>query len=293
MDHKTEVGEFLVTRRARITPERAGLPAYGGNRRVPGLRREEVAMLAGMSVDYYTRLERGNLGGVSESVLESLATALQLDEAERAHLFDLARTANATRRPRARKPGQPSVRPTVQRILDAMEGVPAFVRNGRFDVLGANALGEALYSELYEDPARPVNHARFIFLDPRAPRFWDDWDRAARDTVSFLRSEAGRNPYDRGLTDLIGELSTRSELFRTLWASHDVRFHRTGVKTFHHPVVGRIEVAFEAFDLPADPGLTMVVYSAEPRSASEDALKLLASWAATRRATPATAVDRA
>ena len=293
MDHKTEVREFLVTRRARITPERAGLPAYGGNRRVPGLRREEVAMLAGMSVDYYTRLERGNLGGVSESVLESLATALQLDEAERAHLFDLARTANATRRPRARKPVVPSVRPPVQRILDAMESVPAFVRNGHFDVLGANVLGEALYSELYEDPRRPVNHARFTFLDPRAPRFWGDWDKAARDTVAFLRSEAGRNPYDRGLTDLIGELSTRSELFRSLWASHDVRFHRSGVKTFHHPVVGRLDVAFEAFDLPADPGLTMLVYSAEPGSASDDALKLLASWAATRRDAPASTIERA
>ena len=293
MDHKTEVREFLVTRRARITPERAGLPAYGGNRRVPGLRREEVAMLAGMSVDYYTRLERGNLGGVSESVLESLASALHLDEAEHAHLFDLARTANATRRPRARKPAVPSVRPPVQRILDAMESVPAFVRNGRFDVLGANVLGEALYSELYEDPTRPVNHARFTFLDPRAPRFWGDWDKAARDTVAFLRSEAGRNPYDRGLTDLIGELSTRSELFRTLWASHDVRFHRSGVKTFHHPVVGRLDVAFEAFDLPADPGLTMLVYSAEPGSASDDALKLLASWAATRRDAPASTIERA
>ena len=187
-------------------------------------------MLAGVSVDYYTRLERGNLGGVSESVLESLASALQLDEAERAHLFDLARTANATRRPRARKSVVPSVRPPVQRILDAMASVPAFVRNGHFDVLGANVLGEALYSDLYEDPRRPVNHARFTFLDPRAPRFWGDWDKAARDTVAFLRSEAGRNPYDRGLTDLIGELSTRSELFRTLWASHDVRFHRSGVR---------------------------------------------------------------
>ncbi|WP_345066776.1 helix-turn-helix transcriptional regulator [Leifsonia kafniensis] len=283
MQHKTEVREFLASRRARITPDQTGLPAYGGNRRVPGLRREEVAMLAGMSVDYYTRLERGNLAGASESVLESLARALQLDEAERAHLFDLARTANAGTRPRARRPTPPSVRPVIQRILDSMDGVPAFIRNGRLDVLAANPLGEALYSEMYVNPARPVNHARFTFLDPRATRFWGDWDRAARDTVAILRTEAGKNTYDRALTDLIGELSTRSEAFRALWASHDVKFHRTGVKVFNHPAVGRIEVAFEALELPADDGLTILAYSAEPGSTSADALTLLASWAATSR----------
>ena len=282
MDNKTEVSEFLSTRRARITPDRAGLPAYGGNRRVPGLRREEVAMLAGMSVDYYTRLERGNLGGVSESVLESLARALQLDEAEHAHLFDLARTANAGTTPRTRRSATPTVRPSVQRILDSMHGVPAFVRNGRLDVLAANALGEALYSELYANPARPVNHARFAFLDPRATRFWADWDRAAHDTVAILRSEAGRHPYDRGLTDLIGELSTRSDVFRGMWASHDVKFHRTGAKVFNHPVVGPIELEFEAFELPADDGLTVLAYSAPPGTAAADSLALLASWAATR-----------
>ncbi|MCD2440819.1 helix-turn-helix transcriptional regulator [Agromyces sp. SYSU K20354] len=292
MDHKTEVREFLATRRARITPDRAGLPAYGGNRRVPGLRREEVAMLAGMSVDYYTRLERGNLAGVSESVLESLARALQLDEAEHAHLFDLARTANTGTKPRARRNAAPTVRPAVQRILDSMQGVPAFIRNGRLDVLAANTLGEALYSELYANPARPVNHARFAFLDPRATRFWADWDRAARDTVAILRSEAGRHPYDRALTDLVGELSTRSDAFRTLWASHDVKFHRTGAKTFNHPVVGPILLDFEAFELPADDGLTILAYSAEPGTAASDSLALLASWAATRHEIVDPASDR-
>jgi transcriptional regulator with XRE-family HTH domain len=280
VDHKTEVREFLRTRRAKLTPEQAGLPAYGGNRRVPGLRREEVAMLSGMSVDYYTRLERGNLGGVSESVLESLAGALHLDEAERGHLFALARTANASPRTRARRIPPPNVRPVVQRILDSMEGVPAFVRNGRFDVLAANPLGEALYSEMFQDAVRPVNSARFAFLNPNGVRFWDDWEKVARDTVAYLRVEAGKNPYDPALTELIGELSTRSDVFRTLWASHDVRYHRTGIKVFHHPVVGRIELPFEAFALPADPGLTMNVYSAEPGTPAEDALKLLASWAA-------------
>jgi transcriptional regulator with XRE-family HTH domain len=279
VDNRIEVRDFLASRRARITPEQAGLPAYGANRRVTGLRREEVALLAGVSVDYYTRLERGNLNGVSASVLEALAGALQLDEAERAHLFDLAHAASATTR--SPRQGNQRVRPGVQRILDAMTGVPAYVRNGRRDVLAANRLGFALYSEAYADPARPVNIARFVFLNPRARTFFINWERAANDTVAILRIEAGRNPYDQGLTNLVGELSTRSEEFRTRWAAHNVRFHRTGFKDVHHPVVGELHLAFEALDLPADPGLSLVVYTAERGSASQDALSLLASWAAT------------
>jgi transcriptional regulator with XRE-family HTH domain len=280
VDNRSDVRDFLASRRARITPERAGLPAFGANRRVPGLRREEVALLAGVSVDYYTRLERGNLNGVSDSVLEALAGALQLDEAERAHLLDLARAANATRRGR-RRPGQQLVRPSVQRILDAMIVTPAYVRNGRRDILATNRLGYALYSEAYIDPARPVNIARFVFLSPRARAFFINWESAANDTVAILRTEAGRNPYDQGLTNLVGELSTRSDEFRTRWASHNVRLHRTGFKDIHHPVVGDLHLSFDAMDLPADPGLSVVVYSAEPGSASEDALSLLASWSAT------------
>ena len=217
MDNRSDVRDFLASRRARIRPEQAGLPAFGTNRRVPGLRREEVASLAGVSVDYYTRLERGNLTGVSQSVLEALASALQLDEAERAHLLDLARAANWTRRSR-RRPGQQLVRPSVQRILDAMTAAPAYVRNGRRDILAANRLGHALYSEAYADPVRPVNIARFVFLSPRARTFFVNWERAANDTVAILRTEAGRNPYDQGLTNLVGELSTRNEEFRTRWA---------------------------------------------------------------------------
>ena len=251
VDNRSEVRDFLASRRAKITPERAGLPAFGANRRVPGLRREEVALLAGVSVDYYTRLERGNLSGVSESVLEALAGALQLDEAERAHLLDLARAANATTRSR-RRPGQQLVRPSVQRILDAMTGTPAYARNGRRDILAANRLGYALYSEAYLDPARPVNIARFVFLSPRARVFFLNWESAANDTVAILRTEAGRNPYDQGLTNLVGELSTRSEEFRTRWAAHNVRLHRTGFKDIHHPVVGDLHLSFEAMDLPAD-----------------------------------------
>jgi transcriptional regulator with XRE-family HTH domain len=253
---------------------------FGGTRRVPGLRREEVALLAGVSVDYYTRLERGNLGGVSESVLEALARALELDEAERAHLYDLARAAGPAARTR-RRSAQQRIRPSVQRILDAMTGAPALVQNGRLDVLSANRLGYALYSELFADPVRPANHARFVFLSPRARDFYADWNRAANDTVAILRSEAGRDPYDRGLSDLVGELSTRSEEFRTRWAAHNVRIHRTGEKSFHHPVVGDLSLTFEMLELSADAGLAILTLSAEAGSRSQDALNLLGSWAAT------------
>jgi transcriptional regulator with XRE-family HTH domain len=281
VDNRDDIRQFLATRRARITPEQSGLPLYGGNRRVAGLRREEVALLAGVSVDYYTRLERGNLSGVSESVLDGVARALQLDEAERAHLFDLAKATNSTPRTRRRRPAQQRIRPGVQRIVDGMTDSPAFVRNGRLDVLSINRLGRALYAPLFTDPARPVNLARFAFLDPHAVDFYPEWTDAANTTVALLRTEAGRDPYDKGLSDLVGELSTRSDEFRTRWAAHDVRLHQTGVKQFHHPVVGDLRLDFEAMDLSADTGLTLTAYSAEPGSASHDGLKLLATWAAT------------
>jgi transcriptional regulator with XRE-family HTH domain len=280
VDNRNEIRQFLTSRRARVTPEQAGLPTYGGNRRVAGLRREEVALLAGVSVDYYTRLERGNLGGVSEAVLDALARALQLDEAERGHLFDLARAANTTARSSRRRPAQQRVRAGIQRILDGMD-VPADVRNGRRDILAANRLGYALYSELFIDPVRPANVARFVFLSPRARAFFPDWEGAANDLVANLRTEAGRNPHDRALQDLVGELSTRSQEFRTRWAAHNVRQHQTGRKRLHHPVVGDLELTYEVLALPADAGLSLVVYGAEPGSASQDGLKLLASWAAT------------
>jgi transcriptional regulator with XRE-family HTH domain len=291
VDTKNEIREFLTSRRARITPEQARLSTYG-SRRVPGLRREEVAVLAGVSVPYYTRLERGELSGVSESVLEALARALQLDDAERAHLFDLARAAQPTpARPRRRQ-AKPRVRPEVQWTLDAITGAAAIVGNGRLDILAANQLGRALFSELYAAPARP-NHARFIFLDPRAEAFYGDWDRAANETVAILRWAAGRDPYDRDLSDLVGELATQSEAFRTRWAAHNVRFHDTGVKHFHHPIVGELSLTFNRLDLAADHGLTIFTYAAEPGSPSEEALKLLGSWAATvDRDEPARATDQ-
>ena len=280
VNNRTEVREFLSSRRARLKPEQAGLPAYGVNRRVPGLRREEAAMLSGLSVDYYVQLERGNLKGVSENVLNAVANALQLDDAERAHLFDLARAANSSGT-KPRRPSPQKVRPGLQRVLDAITDAPAWIRNGRADVLATNRLGRALYAPVLDDPVRPANTARFTFLNPRGPVFYRDWEVTAKDMVAVLRAEAGRNPYDRGLTDLVGELSTRSETFRALWATHDVMFHRTGHKRLHHPVVGDLDLTYEAFDLPADPGLRMLVYTAEPATPTADALNMLGSWAAT------------
>ncbi len=281
MDTRSEIRDFLTTRRAKITPEQAGLPAYGGNRRVAGLRREEVALLAGMSVDYYTRLERGNARGASDAVLDALARALQLDEAERAHLFDLVHTSNAATAGTLRRPSRPQVRPAVQRILDSMTTTPAYVRNHRLDILAANRLGRALFAPVFDSPAQPANPARFLFLDPRAPDFYLDWERQAQDTVAMLRSQAGRSPHDKALSDLIGELATRSQPFRTWWAAHNVRFHRSGVKRFHHPVVGDLTLTFEALDLAADENLRISAYTAEPGTPSADALNVLASWAAT------------
>lgn len=278
MVNRDEVKAFLSTRRAKISPEQAGLAHYSRNRRVPGLRRSEVADLAGVSVEYYARLERGNLAGVSESVLDALARALQLDEAERVHLADLARAAGPGARSR-RTPSAQQVRPSLARILAGMTEVPAIVNSGTLDLLVANPLGQALFAPVLANPTRPVNHARFCFLEPRAHDFWLDWERAADDSVAALRLQAGRDPYDKRLTDLVGELSTRSDAFRVRWAAHDVRLHRTGVKSFHHPVVGDLHLSFEVMELPADPGLSLIAFSADTGS-GEEALKLLASWAA-------------
>ncbi|MFE0104859.1 helix-turn-helix transcriptional regulator [Streptomyces sp. NPDC059009] len=275
-----EVREFLSTRRARMTPQRAGLPVFGGNRRVTGLRREEVALLAGMSIDYYIRLERGNLRGVSDSVLDSLSHALQLDDAERAYLYDLARAATAPGRPPT---ATGRIRPVVLRVLDAMTDLPAYIRNRRFDILAANTLGQALYAPVYDSPLfaqrGPVNTARFLFLDPGSADFWPEWEKAANDSVAFLRTETGRSPQDKGLMDLIGELSTKSDEFAQRWARHDVKFQRSGVKQLHHPLVGDLALPYEALDLPADPGLRITVYSPEPDSPERQTLDLLASWA--------------
>jgi hypothetical protein len=285
MDPRSEIREFLTSRRANITPQQAGLPVFGDTRRVPGLRREEAAMLAGVSVDYYTKMERGNLRGVSQGVLDALARGLQLNDAEHAHLLDLARAEGPTR-PARRRPAQHGVRPGVQRFIDAITVAPVLVQNGRGDVMTANRLGYALYSGMDLTPGQPANHARFVFLDPRAQRFFCEWDRVADDTVAMLRTEAGHDPRDRNLSDLVGELSTQSEAFRVRWAAHNVRIHQTGSKRFHHPIVGELTLAYEMMELSADPGLRLLALTAEPGSKSHDALRLLGSWAATTQ--PAT-----
>ena len=280
MDTRSEIRDFLSSRRAKLTPDQVGLAHYG-RRRVPGLRREEVAVLAGVSVPYYTRLERGDMHGVSESVLEALAGALRLDDAERAHLFHLARAAQPAIGPRRRRPNKQRIRPSVQHILDAITDAPAFVRNDRLDILAANRLGQALYSPMFDSAVRPPNSARFAFLDSAAHDLYRDWDKAADDVVAVLRAAAGRDPYDRDLSDLVGELSTQSDDFRVRWAQHNVRQHITGIKHFHHPAVGDLSLTYDRMDLVADPGLTIFTYTAEPGSRDEETLRLLGSWAAT------------
>lgn len=288
MANRDEVRDFLTTRRANVSPDQVEMPT-GANRRVPGLRRSEVALLAGVSVEYYTRMERGNLAGVSEQVLDAVARALQLGEAERDHLFDLARTASASPvRRRQRSSRSTLVRPGLQYALDAVTAGPALVRNDRLDIIAANPLGRALHVAAYANPRRPVNLARHCFLDRgSADRFYPDWDSAADTIVAILRAEAGRGPYDQDLQDLIGELSTRSEDFRTKWGRHDVRRHASGEKRFNHPVVGRLDLLFESAELTTDPGWKLLIYTAEPASPSADALALLASWAATDDGQPA------
>lgn len=294
-DARTEIKDFLTTRRAKVTPQMAGLPVVGGNRRVPGLRREEVAMLAGVSVDYYTRLERGRAAGASEEVLDALASALLLDDAERQHLFDLARSVSSTGRARRRRPraGRAALRPGVQWLLDSMT-VPALVADSLSTYVASNLMARALYSPMFLDPApqatgREVNMARFVFLDPRSRDFFPNWDSSAEDLVAMLRLAAGAGPTDPRLTALVGELSTRSREFSRLWARHDVRYVCRGEKVIRHPVVGELRLAYEPMPLTTAPGMRMTAYAVEPGSPSQDALQLLASWAATE---PAPAAER-
>ncbi|MCW2812112.1 MAG: helix-turn-helix protein, partial [Friedmanniella sp.] len=284
MDNRAVIRDFLTSRRARITPEQAGMSPFGP-RRVPGLRRSEVAALAGVSVEYYAKLERGSLGGASAGVLDALARALRLDDAERRHLFHLAQAADGTiaaMRPRRTGSSSRAVKPSLQWTLDAVTAGPAIIGNDRSDLLAANLLGRALYADLYADPTRPPNFARYTFLDSAARRFFPDWDLAADMSVANLRTAAGQDPHDKDLHDLVGELCTRSEDFRRRWGAHDVRTHGAGVKQFHHPVVGDLTLSYLSSDLRAEPGLSMTIYAAEPGSTTAEALTLLASWAATQ-----------
>jgi transcriptional regulator with XRE-family HTH domain len=282
MDNRAEVREFLMSRRARLTPEDAGIAA-GSNRRVAGLRRSEVALLADVSVEYYAKLERGSIAGASSSVLESIARALRLDDTERAHLFDLARAADGiptSGRPRKRTTTQTAARLSLQWALEAITEGVAFVRDPYQNLLATNALGRAFYSPVIGDGGRTPNLARFQFLDPASRRFYPDWELFSEMCVGIMRAEAGRDPHDRTMQDLVGELSTRSETFRALWGAHNVRTHGSGTKRFHHPVAGEITLAYEELAITAEPGLVLMVYTAEPGSPSAERLRLLASWGA-------------
>ena len=271
-----------MTRRARVSPEAAGITG-GSNRRVAGLRRGEVAMLAGVSPEYYAKLERGAIAGASAAVLEAVSRALQLSDAEHSHLLDLARNADgipASGRPRRRSAKPCSIRPGLEWALASITDAVAVVRDQRSDLVAFNALGRAFYSPLIGDGGRTPNFARFQFLDPASRDFYPDWDLFAEMCVAIMRAEAGRDPHDKATQDLVGELSTRSELFRTLWAAHNVRTHGAGQKRFRHPVVGDLTLAYEEFALTAEPGRVLLVYSAEPGSPSAERLRLLSSWAA-------------
>ncbi len=282
---RDEARAFLRSRRARITPEQAGITPFGGARRVPGLRREEVAMLAGVSVDYYTRLEKGNLRTASDQVLDAIAEALKLDPAERTHLFDLARAARsgasaALEDPRATSPRVPA---SLQRVLDGMAGFPALISNGRLDIVAANPLARALYAPVFDSPTRatkaPANLARFRFLDAASRDFYPDWADSADAPVAILRYQAGQRPRDTALSNLIGELSTRSDEFRVRWAAHDVRTHDAGVKRIRHPLVGEISLDFDAMTIDAHRSLRLMAYTAKPDTRDAESLALLASWA--------------
>lgn len=288
VDNRAEVREFLTSRRANITPEQARVP-QAGQRRVPGLRRSEVAALAGVSVEYYAKLERGSLGGVSAGVLDAIARALQLDDAERRHLFNLAKAADGTTaamRPRRRSTAPWTAPPSLQWALDSITTGPAIVGNNRSDLLAANHLGRALYADVWADTSRPPNLARFAFLDAAAHRLYPDWDHMADITVANLRTAAGEDPHNKDLQDLVGELCTRSDEFRRRWGAHNVRTHAGGTKHYHHGVVGHLELAYETMDLRSEPGLSMTIFTAEPTSPTAQALALLASWVATQEQDP-------
>lgn len=279
MDIRSEIKAFLISRRARINPGDVGLLSYG-ERRVPGLRREEVADLSGVSVPYYKRLERGQAGGVSDSVLNALARTLRLDNTERSHLFALMRAVSSP----STEPPRPRVRtisPALQRVLDSIDA-PAFVRNRHLDVVAANELARALYQPSFADIFGPVNSARFVFTDPRSRVFYGDWEAIASEAVAALHLATARNPQDPGLNDLVDELSLCSEQFRLRWSHQDVRYPVRGVKVLHHPAAGAIPLTFEPLEVTCDDGVTLFACTASPRSPAAAALRRLGDWAQTR-----------
>ncbi|PLC11299.1 XRE family transcriptional regulator [Kocuria flava] len=281
MNPGTDLGEFLRARRALVAPDRDG----GTRRRVPGLRREEVAALAGVSADYYTRLEQGRHKRPSESVLDALARALQLDETATRHLFDLARAVAAPQR--AAPPEVQRVRPSLHRLLESFTAHPAFVRGRRTEVLAMNPLAAFLLADLPARPARERSLIRWAFLDPEARTRYVDWEKVASSMVGTLRLDAGRHPHDPLLAQLVGELSVRSEQFRTRWADHRVVERRDGIKRLDHPLVGRLDICYEALDVTGVADQTLFVYTTEPGSESEARLRTLAAWAHEESPAPA------
>ncbi|MFD4509943.1 helix-turn-helix domain-containing protein [Streptomyces sp. NPDC058457] len=275
LDRRAELSEFLRTRRARLRPLDVGLPDFGRHRRVPGLRREELAQLAGVSVAYYTRLEQGNGRNVSAEVLDSIARALRLNDAEHAHLTHLAKGKQHKKKASAR-PQQ--VRPPLGQLLAAMEGVPAYIGGRRSDILAWNGMAAAVFGDWSELPVTERNWARLVFLRPEYRDLFVEWEQKAIDIVCLLRMDAGCYPDDTRLSALVGELSVKSEEFRRLWATHDVKEKSHGVKRLHHPLVGELSLSYESFRMPDDPDQSLVTYHAEPGSASAQALRLLASW---------------
>ncbi|MGW0828756.1 helix-turn-helix domain-containing protein [Streptomyces sp. NPDC002845] len=275
LDRRAELSEFLRSRRARLKPEDVGLPDFGRHRRVPGLRREELAQLAGVSVAYYTRLEQGNGRNVSAEVLDAIARALRLTDAEHAHLTHLAKPKQHKKKPTARTQ---QVRGALRQLLDVMDGVPAYVVGRRTDILVWNRMAAAVFGDWSELPAQERNWARLVFLRPEYRELFVEWDQKASDLVSYLRMDAGCHPDDPHLSGLVGELSVKSEEFRRLWATHDVKEKSHGVKHIRHPLVGELALSFETFRLGDDSEQSLITYHAEPGSPSAEALRLLASW---------------
>ena len=278
IDIAKDIKEFLMTRRARIGPEQAGLPR-GQRRRVPGLRREEVAQLAGVSTEYYTQIERGNVAGVSDDVLHAVARALRLSDDETVHFFDLARAVVGNRAiTRGKRGASHKIPDGVQALIDGMTGSPAIVMTGSLDVVAANTLGRALYAPVFERATGTPNLARFIFFDTYAEQLFPQWTSTADEAVGLLQAEAARSPHSPAITQIVGELATRSEEFRARWAAHNVTAHRNGTKAFRHPEFGELTLTYNVFTITAVPGLSLVGYTAEPNSPSAHALQILASW---------------
>ncbi|GHF35217.1 DNA-binding protein [Streptomyces mashuensis] len=282
LDRRAELGEFLRSRRARLRPEELGLPDYGGRRRVPGLRREELARLAGVSVDHYVRLEQGRTLHFSEAVLDAVARALRLDAVEREHLYRLARPWPEADRGRDEQPSSPplqQVRPGLRRLLDSAADVPAYIVGRNTDVLAWNRLAAALITDFGALPPCRRNLARLVFLDEGMRSLYADWRGKASDVAAYLRLAAGRHPDDPQTAALIEELTRESAEFREVWAEHQLKDKTHGRYLYRHPVVGELDLGYETLRLPDDPDQALIAHTVEEGSSSQTALRLLASWA--------------